>query len=276
MLKKISELAEENQKYIKEKQIIEQELNKKEQELNKKEQKLANNKIIINDLEYQIKLLKDKENDELKKNEAKIKISDKIKVFEDSSTPTKIPQSVRKRDNKVKTFASKDSKIDSLLKDFEINSLPKSINEFNRSKNLKNEYQKIYIPNLSELLNTERDPEKLKELDVEQIERNLEDAEFYEYELNISDSRIKYLDKIIKENPKMSAKKIDIINQLKSLYTMRKDYFKIKIYNPKSKTPNLKSLDDQIRKLEDEFSDQKGSGTSTSQNKFVKLLTLLT
>ena len=104
----------------------------------------------------------------------------------------------------------------------------------------------------------------------------MKDAEFYEYELNISDSRIKYLDKIIKENPKMSAKKIDIINQLKSLYTMRKNYFKIKIYNPKSKTPNLKSLDDQIRKLEDEFRDQKGSGTFTSQSKFVKLLTLLT
>ena len=104
----------------------------------------------------------------------------------------------------------------------------------------------------------------------------MKDAEFYEYELNISDSRIKYLDKIIKENPKMSAKKIDIINQLKSLYTMRKNYFKIKIYNPKSKTLNLKSLDDQIRKLEDEFRDQKGSGTFTSQSKFVKLLTLLT
>ena len=103
----------------------------------------------------------------------------------------------------------------------------------------------------------------------------MKDGEFYEYELNTSNSRIKYLDKIIKENPKISAKKIDIINQLKSLYTMRKDYFKIKIYNPKSKTPNLKSLDDQIRKLEDEFRDQKGSGTFTSQNKFVKLLTLL-
>ena len=32
----------------------------------KKNKKLANNKIIINDLEFQIKLLKDKENDELK------------------------------------------------------------------------------------------------------------------------------------------------------------------------------------------------------------------
>ena len=101
-------------------------------------------------------------------------------------------------------------------------------------------------------------------------------SEFYEYELNISDSRINYFDKIIKENPKMSNKKIDIINQLKTLYTMRKNYFKIKINDPKSKTPNIRSLDDQIRKLEDEFRDQKGSGTFTYQNKFVKLLTLLT
>ena len=103
----------------------------------------------------------------------------------------------------------------------------------------------------------------------------MKDAEFYEYELNISNSRIKYLDKIINENPKMLTKTIDIINQLKSLYATRKDYFKIKIYNPESKPPNLRSLDDQIRKLEDEFRDQKGSGTFTLQNKFVKMLTLL-
>ena len=104
----------------------------------------------------------------------------------------------------------------------------------------------------------------------------MKDGEFYKYELNISDSRIKYLDKIIKENPKMSAKKIDIINQLKSLYTMRKDFLKIKIYNPERKPPDLRSLDDQIQKLENEFRDQKGSGTFTYQNKFVKLLALLT
>ena len=104
----------------------------------------------------------------------------------------------------------------------------------------------------------------------------MKDGEFYRHELNISDSRIKYLDKIIKENPKMSAKKIDIINQLKSLYATRKDFFKIKIYNPESKQPDLRSLDDQMRKLEDEFREQKGSGTFTYQNKFVKLLTLLT
>ena len=102
----------------------------------------------------------------------------------------------------------------------------------------------------------------------------MKDGEFYEYELNISDSRIKYLDKIIEENPKMSAKKIDIINQLKSLYTIRKDYFKIKIYNPESKPPDLKSLDDQIRDLEKEFRDQKGRGVFT-QKQFAKLLTFL-
>ena len=104
----------------------------------------------------------------------------------------------------------------------------------------------------------------------------MKNSEFYEHELNISDSRTKYLDKIIKENPKMSNKKIGIINQLKSLYTIRKKYFRIKINDPKNKTPNLRSLDDEIRKSEDEFRDQKGSRTFTYQNKFVKLLTLLT
>ena len=74
----------------------------------------------------------------------------------------------------------------------------------------------------------------------------MKDGEFYKYELNTSDSKIKYLDIIIKENPKMSAKEIDKINQLKSLYTTRKDFFKIKIYNPKSKLTDLRSLDDEI------------------------------
>ena len=63
---------------------------------------------------------------------------------------------------------------------------------------------------------------------------------------------------------------------MKSQYTIRKNYFNIKLNDPKSKTPKLRSLDDQIRKLEDEFRDQKGSGTFTYQNKFVKLLILLT
>ena len=51
-MKKINELSKEQQKYIEEKKIIEQELNRKEQEL-------ANNKKIINDLNVKIKSLKD-------------------------------------------------------------------------------------------------------------------------------------------------------------------------------------------------------------------------
>ena len=39
---------------------------------------------------------------------------------------------------------------------------------------------------------------------------------------------------------------------------------------------SAKKIDDQIHKLEDEIRDQKVSGTFTYQNKFVKLLTLLT
>ena len=158
VLKKISELTEENQKYIKEKQIIEQklnkkeqELNKKEQELNKKEQELANDKKTIDNLNIEIKLLK-------------------IKGSKDSSTPNKIPQSVRKRDDKARTFASEDLKKDSL---------PEYNEKSNRLENLEKEYQKIYIPNLSELLNTERDATELKKLDIEQIERDLKNGEFY-------------------------------------------------------------------------------------------------
>ena len=75
----------------------------------------------------------------------------------------------------------------------------------------------------------------------------------------------------------MSTKKINIINKLKELYTARKEYFEnIYINKEKSKKKELFLLDNKIRKLEDEFRNQKGSGTFTYQNKFVKLLTLLT
>ena len=104
----------------------------------------------------------------------------------------------------------------------------------------------------------------------------MKNSEFYKNELNILDSRIKHFDKIIKENPKMSAKEIDIINHLKSLYTMRREYFKVKINNPKSGKADLRVVDNQICKLEDELRNQKGIGAFIYQDKFVKLLSLLT
>ena len=135
-------------------------------------------------------------------------------MYKDLSTSTKIPQSVRKRDNKVKTFAPKDSKIDSLLKDskidsspkdFKKDSLPKYNEKLNRLKNFEEEYQNIteekYISNPNKIPNIEKDgfidPTPLKKLNPNFIEKIMKNSKFYEYELNISDSRIKYLDKII-------------------------------------------------------------------------------
>ena len=56
----------------------------------------------------------------------------------------------------------------------------------------------------------------------------------------------------------MSAKKIDIINQLKTLYTFRKLILEDKIHDLKNKKADVRAVDDDICKLEDEFRDQKG------------------
>ena len=62
----------------------------------------------------------------------------------------------------------------------------------------------------------------------------MKNDKFYEDGLNISDARMKYFDKMIKENPEMSTKKINIINKLRELYIARKEYFE-KIYINKKK-----------------------------------------
>ena len=111
--------------------------------------------------------------------------------------------------------------------------------------------------NMQPLEKVNLNTQPLKKVNIKDLEKTIKKKDFYEYELNISDSRIKYFDKIIKENPKMLAKKIDILNQLKSLYAFRKNYFEVKINNPKTKTPNLRRLDDKIRKLEDELENKK-------------------
>ena len=59
------------------------------------------------------------------------------------------------------------------------------------------------------------------------------------------------------------------------LYTFRKIISEDKIYDLKNKKADLRTMGDDIHKLEDEFRNQ-GSRTFTYQNKFVKLLTLLT
>ena len=76
----------------------------------------------------------------------------------------------------------------------------------------------------------------------------------------------------------MSVIKIIVINELKNLYAQRETYFRNNFNNnpEKNKSIKLRSIDDEICKLEDEFRKQQGSSVFTYQNKFVKLLTLLT
>ena len=214
VMKKFSELTKEKQKYIKEKEIIEQELNKKEQEL-------ANNKTKIIDLEYQIKLLKkgfddlkksidlkNKENDELRNvskenNEAKIKRSNIIdnikrsgkiksikKMCEDSSTPTTIPQSVRKRDDKVRTFAPKEPETYQNIE--EISYLPTYDEKSDRLEKLINEYN--YTEEEKYIFDPSTEFNKINPKHMTQLMKN---DIFYKNELEISNARIKYLDKII-------------------------------------------------------------------------------
>ena len=255
-------------------------------ELNNKNISLNKYKENINKLDNEYKKEIQKLKKELKENKEYIDSDkkDKDKVMKEFNKLYNEKQIIEQElannkkiinDLNIKIKSLKDD--DKLMKDFKKDSLPKYNEKLNRLKNLKNEYQKIYIPDLPKLIDIKKDPTKkmIEKLDAEQIEKILKDGEFYEYELNISDSRIKYLDKIIEGNPKMSTKKIDIINQLKLLYIIRKDYFKIKIYNPESKPTDLKSLDDQIRDLEKEFRDQKGRDVFTLQKEFAELLTFL-
>ena len=128
-------------------------------------------------------------------------INNIIKSYEDLRTPTKIPQSVRKRDDKARTL------------------VPKYNEKSNKLKNLEKEYK-----------NT------TKEKNIDST--TLETSKFYENELNIIDSKINYPDQIIKENPKMSAKEIGIINHIKLLYTFRKIILEDKISDHKIKKLN--------------------------------------
>ena len=75
----------------------------------------------------------------------------------------------------------------------------------------------------------------LEKINIKDLEKVLKKKRFHDYELNISDSRIKYFDKIIKENPKMSAKKINIINQLNRYILREKIILKLKLIIQKLK-----------------------------------------
>ena len=116
------------------------------------------------------------------------------KSYDDLSTPTKIPQSVRKRDDKVRTLAPKEPETNQNIE--EISYLPKYYEKSDRLRKLTNEYnyeQKKYI--FDPIMGDEK-------LNPKYTEQLMEDSIIHNNELKISDERIKYLDKIIKKTPK--------------------------------------------------------------------------
>ena len=76
----------------------------------------------------------------------------------------------------------------------------------------------------------------------------------------------------------MPSEKINIINQLKELYTSRENYFTNKLNDEpeKNKDINIKLIDNNINILLNKLRNQESSGVFTYQNDFVKFLTLLT
>ena len=215
--------------------------------------------------------LKNKENNKLKDEISKLK---KVKTDKDSSIIPKMFQDVRKRDDKVRTFAPKEPEICQTIKN--VDGLPEYDEESDSSKKLKEEYMNTTKEN-SYIFDSTK---KVKKLDTKYMEKimNKELREFYRYELEISNTIIKYFNKIFEINPEMSTKTRDIINGLKYLYIMREKYFENRVNNKSeiNESVDLVSTDNEIRKLEDEFRKQQGSSVFTYQNKFLKLLTLLT
>ena len=101
---------------------------------------------------------------------------------------------------------------------------------------------------------------------------------YYKDEIERASSIINFLNKKIKEDPTMSSEKINIINQLKELYTLRENHLTNKFNDEpeRNKDINIKLIDDNVNILLNKLRDQEGGGVFTYQNDFVKLLTLLT
>ena len=151
---------------------------------------------------------------------------------------SEIPHDVRKRDNKYKIFATSEND--------KINILSKL--EEDRLTLIKHEK---YLEKSNKDL--------LKKLNPEHTMQMAERDERY-------------------ENPKMSTEEINILTKLKELNELRREYFtnKFNKESEKNKFIDIISIEKSIYKLEDQLRKREGRGVFTYQNKFVKLLILLT
>ena len=114
---------------------------------------------------------------------------------------------------------------------------------------------------------------------IDNEEKYKRNKKFYEDETKREHVKIKFFDKKIRDNPTISTKEINIITQSKRLYELRGQYFTNKLNQnnepEKNKFIDIRSIDNNIYRFEDQLRDQKGSGAFTYQNYFVNLLNLL-
>ena len=177
---------------------------------------------------------------------------------------SEIPQDVRNRDDKYQIFAtSENDKINILSKLEEDHLIPIKHEKYLEESN--NDLLKKLSPKYT-IQMAERD---------ERFEIN---KKFYKDEKERANSKIKYINKMISENPKISTEEINILTKLKEFNELRREYFTNKFNNEseKNKFMDIKSIDKSIYKLEDQLRKKGGRGVFTYKNKFVKLLILLT
>ena len=117
-----------------------------------------------------------------------------------------------------------------------------------------------------------------KEQMVDKEQKYKANKNFYKEEKESADSKMKYIHKIINKNPEITKGEINILNELKQRYYSRRSYFFNKFNNEpkKNKFIDIRSIDKSIYELEDKLRKKEGRGVFTYQNKFVKLLILLT
>ena len=170
----------------------------------------------------------------------------------------------RKRDNKYKDLATPQND--------RINTLNKLDED-----SLTDIKHKKYLIESSKNSVEELNPEYMREM-ADKEQRYKANKKFYKEEKEKADSKIKYVNKIIGENPEIPIEEINILNKLKEFNNLRNEYFTNQFNNEleKDKFINIRSIDKSIYELEDKLRKKEGKGVFTYQDKFVKLLILLT
>ena len=162
------------------------------------------------------------------------------------STIPNIFKGARKRDDKCKDLITSQNDRINILNKLDEDSLTTV------------EHEK-YLTGSSKNLVKELNPEYMR-LMVDKEQKYKANKNFYKEEKERADSKIKYIDKIINKNPEITKEEINILNELKQRYYLRRSYFFNKFNNEpkKNKFIDIRSIDKSIYELEDKLRKKEG------------------